>query len=69
MAKHNIHVNLPWTELGNSDVLLAVYENGEKLGTITISKGAIEWYPNKAKYPYKIGWKKFDKMIKEYFNK
>lgn len=67
MAKHNVHVNLPWRELGHSDVVFTIYEDGEKFGTITISKGAIEWYPGKAKKPYSLLWPQFDKMIKKHF--
>lgn len=67
MAKHNVFVNLPWRELGKADAQFEIYQNDMKLGKITISKGAIEWYPYKAKKPYKIGWTHFDKMIKDYF--
>jgi len=66
MAKHNVYVNLPWRELGKEDVLFNVFSDGKKAGTITISKGAIEWYPANAKKPYRMGWAKFDKVIKEF---
>lgn len=67
MAQHNVYVNLPWRELGNADAFFEIYRDGKKLGTMTISKGALEWYPTKAKRPYKISWTSFDKMINEYF--
>jgi hypothetical protein len=68
MPQHNVHVNLPWREIGKSDVVFEVYEDGEKFGTITISKGAIEWYPGKAKNPFKMEWPRFDRAIREHFN-
>lgn len=66
MSKHNVYINLPWRELGNSDVQLEVRQDGEKFGTITISKGAIEWYTKNARSPMKVGWYHFDKMMRDY---
>lgn len=68
MATHNVYVNLPWRELGKSDALFEIFRDGEKLGKITISKGALEWYPSNAKQPYRMSWSSFDKMIKKHFN-
>jgi hypothetical protein len=67
MAKHNVYFNLPTRELGKSDIFIDIYSNDEKHGTITISKGAIEWYPTNAKKPYKLDWSRFDRMIKDHF--
>lgn len=64
MAKHNVYVDLPWRELGKTDLKIRIYENDELLGTITISKGAIEWYPKNAKKPYKMRWSRFDRIIR-----
>ena len=68
MATHNVHINLPWREIGKSDVEFQIYQDGEVFGKIKISKGAIEWFPKNAKKPYKIGWSRFDKIIKDYYN-
>lgn len=65
MAKHNVYVDLPWRELGKTDLKVQIYENDELLGTITISKGAIEWYPRNAKKPYKMRWSRFNRIIRE----
>ena len=67
MAKHNVYLNLPWAELGKADTIITIDEDGKRLGTITISKGAFEWYPSNANQPYKLGWKTFDRMIKKHF--
>jgi hypothetical protein len=64
MSKHKVFLNLPWTEMNKKDAIFEIYQDGEKFGRITISKGAIEWYPYKAKVPYKLSWSRFDKMIK-----
>jgi hypothetical protein len=51
--------------LGKKDAVFEIYEDGKKLGTITMSKGSIEWYPKNAKLPYSFSWSEFDKMIKD----
>jgi len=63
MAKHNVYFELPTRELGKADANFAIYQNNTKLGTITISKGALEYYPASKKKPIKIGWTKFDKIM------
>lgn len=66
MAKHNLYFELPERELGKTDVLFHVYKDSKKFGTITISKGNLEWYPKNSKKPYKISWSAFDEVIREY---
>ena len=63
MAKHNVYFELPARELGKADANFDIYQNDTKLGTITISKGALEYYPASKKKPIKIGWSKFDKIM------
>ena len=41
MARHNVYFELPTRELGKVDAKFFIYENDDKLGEITISKGAI----------------------------
>ena len=69
MATHNVFFNLPARELGNSDIVIEVFSDEEKFGTITISKGALEWYPANAKKPYKLGWLRFDRAVKAFFKR
>ena len=66
MAKHDVYGTLPFALLGKKDAFFEIYRDGEKLGTITISKGSIEWYAKNSKVPYSFTWSQFDKMIKEY---
>lgn len=67
MAKHNIYFELPAVELGKVDARFHIKKDGRQFGTITISKGDLEWYPYKAKKPLKISWTVFDKLIKEHY--
>jgi len=69
MATHNVFFNLPARELGKSDIIIEVFSDEEKFGTITISKGALEWYPANAKNPYKLSWPRFDRAIKASFKR
>jgi hypothetical protein len=67
MPKHNVFFNLPKRELGKTDVVLEVFSDLEKFGTITISKGAIEWWPGYAKKPFRMDWTRFDRAIREHY--
>ena len=66
MPTHDVYGTLPFALLGKKDAYFDIYQDGKKLGTITISKGSIEWYPKNAKNPYGFSWSEFDKMIKRY---
>ena len=68
MAKHNVSFSLPKRELGKSDIIIEVFSDDERLGKVTISKGALEWYPANAKKPYKLEWSQFDRAIRMYYN-
>ncbi len=49
MPKHDVYATLPNALLGKKDAFFDIYKDGEKCGTIMISKGSIEWYPKNAK--------------------
>ncbi len=63
MARHNVYFELPERELGKVDAKFSIYENEDKLGEITISKGAIEYYPASKQKPIKLSWSRFDKLM------
>jgi hypothetical protein len=69
MATHNVFFRMPRRELGNSDIVVEIFSGDEMFGTVTISKGALEWYPANAKNPYKLGWIRFDRAIKAAFRR
>ena len=66
MASHNVKFTLPERELGKVDARFSIYEDGKKLGEITISRGAIEYYSANAQKPVKMSWSKFDRAMKEH---
>lgn len=63
MAIHKVKISLPEAELGKKDALFEIFQNNKKLGTITISKGAIEWYRANAKSPIKLSWSQFNRLM------
>jgi hypothetical protein len=67
MPKHNVYFSMPKRELGKTDIIIEVFGDDDRMGKITISKGAIEWYPANAKKPYKMEWSQFDRAIKTYY--
>ena len=55
MAKHNVHINIPWREIGKTDVEFKILKDDELFGKIKISKGANKIKLNKSKLnKYKI---------------
>jgi hypothetical protein len=64
MARHNVYFELPTRELGKVDAKFVIYQNDDRLGEITISKGAIEYYPANKQKPIKLGWGQFDRLMK-----
>jgi hypothetical protein len=66
MAKHNVYFELPSRELGKADAKFWIYADGDKLGEITISRGALEYKPVNKHFPTrKYGWRKFDRLMQK----
>jgi len=63
MAKHTVTVDVPKRQITRADVKFQVKADGKMLGTLTVSKGAVVWFPFKTKYGYKMGWKKFNQIM------
>ena len=59
MARHEVRFVLPWRKLGKEDVVFRVDQDGELLGTLKVSKGAVVWWPGRAKLGYKMSWERF----------
>jgi hypothetical protein len=63
MARHNVYFELPTRELGKVDAKFTIYENGERLGEITISKGSFEYYPANKHNPVSLYWSQFHRLM------
>ena len=59
----DVSMDAPALPLGSADVKFVVRENGEKIGELQVSKGAVEWFPRGAAEGYNIAWKKLGELI------
>jgi hypothetical protein len=66
MAKHDVRLTLPVFEIGKMDLVIDIKSNDSKLGTLTISKGSIEYYPASKQTPISLTWEKFDELMATY---
>ena len=62
---HDVRFTIPERSLGKSDVRFSVYEEGELLGTLQVSKGAVVWFPPGTSYGHKVRWHEFDAMMRK----
>ena len=65
MPRHHVEFTVPWRNVGYEDIVFKVEQEGERLGTLKISKGAIVWRPARKKQAYRLGWERFDRMAQE----
>jgi hypothetical protein len=49
----------------HADVVFEVRSDGDKLGELRISKGAIDWYPYLSRRPITPTWEQFDAYMQE----
>ena len=62
---HDVSMAIPERTLGKSDARFTVYDDGELLGTLEVSKGAIVWFPPGTTYGHKVRWRDFDTMMRQ----
>lgn len=65
MAKHDVRFDIPVRRLGKTDVNFYIVIDGETFGQLSISNGAIVWFPKGSKKGLKMSWQKFDEMMRE----
>ena len=61
-----VEFTVPRRMLGRSDVEFLVKSNGAVLGTLKVSNGSLVWFPKNTKVGCRMGWEKFDKVMKEH---
>ena len=62
---HDIRFSIPDRELGKADIEFKVKKAGKLFGTLRVSKGSIVWLPKDTTYGHKIGWNKFDEVMRD----
>ena len=63
MARHDVRFTIPERRLGNADIEFAVYTDGERLGLLKVSKGAVVWRHANKKRGFAMEWTAFDRMM------
>ena len=66
LALSRIVVNLPTRDLGKTDIHFTVMGDGEMLGKLEVSKGALVWYPSGTKIGHKMTWTDLNKEMQKY---
>ena len=66
MAKHDVQFEVPARPLGRADASFVVKRDGAVLGTLTVSNGSVVWFPKGTSYGCKVGWKRFDELMREH---
>ena len=66
---HDVTLRLPERQVGNADIEIAVREDGDLLGTLGISKGALLWMPANKRKGFTLEWTTFDRLAREYGRK
>ena len=65
MAKHDVSFSIPQRALGKADVKFLVKRDGAVHGTLEVSNGSLVWFPKGTSYGLKVGWAKFDEIMKK----
>ena len=65
MAKHDVLFDIPQRRLGKTDVNFYIEIDGETFGQLSVSNGAIVWFPKGSRKGRKMSWKRFDEMMQE----
>jgi hypothetical protein len=64
MAKHEIRLDiLHGITVMNTDIEIEVREDNEKLGTLHISRGSIDWKPRFGHTARRMRWSQFAKRM------
>ena len=63
VAVDDVSFDVPQRPLGKADVTFKVKADGQMMGTLTVSNGSIVWFPRGTSYGWKMGWRRFNRMM------
>lgn len=66
---HQVTFDIPRRKLGKEDIVFEVQEDGELLGKLKISKGAVVWAPAWGKRAYRMAWSTLDTIMRAHGRK
>ena len=64
MATHDVSFSIPARALGKADVEFHVKCDGSAHGTLEVSNGSVVWFPKGTTHGFKVGWKKFEEIMR-----
>lgn len=64
MPIHDLEVHLPPQEIVNTDLVITVRSDGEKLGELRVSRGTVDWAPANHIYAFSLPWERFDQVMR-----
>lgn len=53
-------------EVVNSDLVIEVSADEEKLGELRLSRGTVDWVPRGHRRPFSMSWEQFDRLMQEH---
>jgi hypothetical protein len=66
VARHEVRLQVPeGIPVGNRDVEFKIESNGEHFGWLKISRGAIVWQPARKRTAFRMGWARFDDLMRD----
>ena len=68
MPVHKIEMSQPDKQVLHSDITFDIYSDGEKLGSLKISKGSADWTPRHKQRPRKIKWERFAAVLDDLYD-
>lgn len=60
---HDVSFAIPSRDLGRADVRFEVRADDGKIGTLTVSKGSVVWFPKDHLYGYKLSWAEVGRLF------
>jgi hypothetical protein len=59
-----VHPSKPLDVL-NTDLIIEVHSDHEKLGELRVSKGSLDWVPRGHRQVLRLEWERFDSVMRE----
>jgi hypothetical protein len=66
MPRHELEITVPPKAILNTDVVITVVEDDEKLGELRISRGSLDWVPGRGRGAYRLAWSRFDQLMRDH---
>lgn len=58
-------IRVPERPVGNKDIVFKVRKNGDILGHLKVSKGAVVWLPGNKSKGFRLNWDQFARLAEE----